>query len=150
MVKRALFTASYEFGVLVSRQKIVLISLVFLLLPVFGLFLSMLASAAGERIFAWICHQNPERSLTLAGATLPLCARCFGLYAGFGLAGVMLPESPSRRFSLRLLTVVLSFSVLFWFLRFFVPVLDDNFIRLVLGFGLGAGLALFLKSLLKE
>ena len=27
-----------------------------------------------------VCHQRPERSFHLAGAQLPVCARCFGLY----------------------------------------------------------------------
>ena len=29
-----------------------------------------------------ICHQLPERSFHLDGAQLPVCGRCFGLYAG--------------------------------------------------------------------
>jgi uncharacterized membrane protein len=28
-----------------------------------------------------ICHQKPERSFHLLGIQLPVCARCFGLYA---------------------------------------------------------------------
>lgn len=35
-----------------------------------------------------ICHQRPDRSFALAGAQLPVCARCFGLYAS-GAAGVL-------------------------------------------------------------
>lgn len=31
---------------------------------------------------ALICHQQPERSFHLAGAQLPVCARCLGLYVG--------------------------------------------------------------------
>ena len=31
---------------------------------------------------ALICHQLPERSFHLAGAQLPVCARCLGIYAG--------------------------------------------------------------------
>jgi len=30
---------------------------------------------------ALICHQRPERSFHLSGVQLPVCARCFGLYA---------------------------------------------------------------------
>ncbi len=33
----------------------------------------------------WICHQDPARSLSLGGATLPLCARCTGIYLFLGL-----------------------------------------------------------------
>jgi Predicted membrane protein (DUF2085) len=35
-----------------------------------------------------ICHQRPERSFHLAGIQLPVCARCFGLYAS-GAAGAL-------------------------------------------------------------
>ena len=32
-----------------------------------------------------ICHQVPERSFHMQGSQLPVCARCFGLYAGAAL-----------------------------------------------------------------
>jgi uncharacterized membrane protein len=35
-----------------------------------------------------ICHQRAERSFHLAGIQLPVCARCFGLYAA-GAAGAV-------------------------------------------------------------
>ena len=35
-----------------------------------------------------ICHQRPERSFAIAGTQLPVCARCFGLYAA-GAAGAL-------------------------------------------------------------
>jgi uncharacterized membrane protein len=38
---------------------------------------------------SFICHQRPERSFHLGVAQLPVCARCFGLYAG-ALMGVMI------------------------------------------------------------
>lgn len=36
-----------------------------------------------------VCHQRPERSFHLAGAQLPVCARCFGIYLGAALGAVM-------------------------------------------------------------
>jgi uncharacterized membrane protein len=36
-----------------------------------------------------ICHQRAERSFHAAGLQLPVCARCFGLYAS-GAAGALL------------------------------------------------------------
>jgi uncharacterized membrane protein len=35
-----------------------------------------------------ICHQRPERSFYLAGAPMPVCARCFGLYASGAVAAL--------------------------------------------------------------
>lgn len=40
------------------------------------------SSAAG------LCHQRPERSFHLAGTQLPVCARCFGLYASGALGAI--------------------------------------------------------------
>ena len=37
---------------------------------------------------ALVCHQRPERSFHLSGAPLPVCARCFGLYASGAIAAV--------------------------------------------------------------
>jgi uncharacterized membrane protein len=36
-----------------------------------------------------VCHQRPERSFHLAGVQMPVCARCFGLYAA-GAAGLLM------------------------------------------------------------
>jgi hypothetical protein len=35
-----------------------------------------------------ICHQIAERSFHIASFQLPVCARCFGLYAGAALGGL--------------------------------------------------------------
>lgn len=53
-----------------------------------------------------ICHQRPERSFHMAGIQLPVCARCFGLYAA-GALGVLIAwgsrRGPGRRARLVLL-----------------------------------------------
>jgi len=36
-------------------------------------------------ILSNICHQIPERTLTINGQLLPLCARCTGIYCGFAI-----------------------------------------------------------------
>jgi uncharacterized membrane protein len=43
-----------------------------------------------------ICHQRPERSFHVAGVQLPVCARCFGLYAA-GAFGVLLAWAAGGR-----------------------------------------------------
>ena len=41
--------------------------------------------------FSLVCHQIPERSFFIAGRPFAVCARCFGLYAGFTLATFAYP-----------------------------------------------------------
>ena len=43
------------------------------------------------RAFSLVCHQIPERSFFIAGHPFAVCARCFGLYAGFTLAAIAYP-----------------------------------------------------------
>jgi uncharacterized membrane protein len=40
--------------------------------------------------FAFQCHRDPARSLTLLAHTLPVCSRCFGIYVGLGLGALFL------------------------------------------------------------
>jgi len=39
---------------------------------------------------AVVCHQKPERSFSLAGQPLPVCARCTGIYIGAAVAVIAL------------------------------------------------------------
>jgi len=48
------------------------------------------------QIGSLICHQRPERSFHLAGMSMPVCARCFGLYLA-GAAGLALAWRVRRR-----------------------------------------------------
>jgi uncharacterized membrane protein len=53
-----------------------------------------------------ICHQRPERSFHVGPAQLPVCARCFGLYAGAALgATAALALRPATRRQARFLIV---------------------------------------------
>jgi len=49
------------------------------------------------RAFGFVCHQIPERSFFIAGQPFAVCARCFGLYAGFSLATLAYPLVTSLR-----------------------------------------------------
>ena len=42
-------------------------------------------SAVIYAVSSRLCHQRPERSFTLAGTQLPVCARCLGLYVAGAL-----------------------------------------------------------------
>lgn len=52
-------------------------------------------------VFSHLCHQDPHRSLSLAGVFLPVCNRCLALYLG-GFLGVLL-AAPARGHSAWLL-----------------------------------------------
>lgn len=136
-------------GGLVFRYKVVFLCAFFLLLPVAALALAVWAPSIGKKLFSFTCHQGPFRSFVFAGNALPLCSRCLGLYAGFGLAGLLVP-AVSRRFSISLVGSAFLFSAGLFGLRYFFPALDANAVRLVLGLMLGSGVILFLKSCLKD
>lgn len=58
-----------------------------------------LAAAGGHEASAFViyqglktvCHQMPERAFHVAGHPLAVCARCFGIYAGFAVAVLLYP-----------------------------------------------------------
>jgi uncharacterized membrane protein len=47
--------------------------------------------------FSHLCHQIPSRSFSIAGHQFAVCARCFGLYAGFTGALLCYPLVRSLR-----------------------------------------------------
>ena len=47
------------------------------------------AALSVRYVFSHLCHQDPQRSLSLAGVFLPVCNRCLALYLG-GFLGVLL------------------------------------------------------------
>ena len=139
-----LYNWGYRFGAFVERQKTVLFFGLFLVFPLAALTFSIVAPSIGQTIFSSVCHQNPERSFW----ALPLCARCFGLYLGLGLAGLFLPLF-SLLFSKRLITIGVAASLALAALSVFSSALDGNYVRLGLGLSVGAGFALLIKSILK-
>jgi uncharacterized membrane protein len=44
-----------------------------------------------------VCHQRPERSFVIAGHTLPVCARCTGLYISALIGGLLALVLAPRR-----------------------------------------------------
>ncbi|HXW05040.1 MAG TPA: DUF2085 domain-containing protein [Vicinamibacterales bacterium] len=63
---------------------------------VIAVLLAPLSGADGS-VAAWlvyhaggtVCHQRPDRSFFLAGEPMPVCARCFGLYASGATAALL-------------------------------------------------------------
>jgi uncharacterized membrane protein len=91
----------------------------------FGLWLWVAALFAApvalRPVCAFICHQRPERSFFVAGAPLPVCARCTGLYLGAALAMPLALVAgsivPARRARVTLLLAALP-TALTWMIEF--------------------------------
>ncbi len=59
--------------------------------------LGPLATVA-EGWFGFQCHRDPGRALAVGGVALPVCARCFGIYAGLGCGALLLRPRLEGRF----------------------------------------------------
>lgn len=70
----------------------------------------------GDRVHALLglaCHQNPERCLVVAGHPMALCARCLGLFLGFGVGALTALSRPlSRRTALGILLAAAALTAL--------------------------------------
>jgi len=69
-------------------------------LPLLGTLLPGLEPLASlvEVWFGLQCHRDPSRALTFGTLQLPVCARCFGIYAGLGWGALVLRPQLEPRF----------------------------------------------------
>lgn len=49
-----------------------------------------------HKAFRGLCHQDPQRAFWMAGTPMAVCTRCFGIYAGFLAAWVIIPVGAKR------------------------------------------------------
>jgi uncharacterized membrane protein len=68
-------------------------------------------TVAAYQVGSLVCHQRPERSFHLAGVQMPVCARCFGLYAA-GVAGLVLAWTRRKPLSTRATRTTLALAAL--------------------------------------
>ncbi len=111
-----------------------------------------------------ICHRITERSFTVAGRQLPLCARCTGMYLGvalslvvFGLAGRF---KRAKLPSAKIMGVFIGFVVLMGIdgvnsYSHFFPNLPhvyepQNWLRLLTGMGTGLAMGVFILPALAQ
>lgn len=111
-----------------------------------------------------VCHRITERSFTVAGRQLPLCARCTGMYLGVTLTFVVLTLAGRRRWSKlpppKVLAVLAGFIVLFGidgvnsYSHFFpnAPHVYEpqNWLRLVTGIGAGLTMGVIIYPALAQ
>ncbi len=57
-------------------------------MPFVGRWLPRSIASAVDFLFASTCHRIPSRTLELAGAPMPLCSRCAGIFAGLALGAI--------------------------------------------------------------
>lgn len=109
-------------------------------------------SAAAYGFGALVCHQRADRSFHLAGAQLPVCARCTGLYLSASL-GILFAWS--RRRSLRAVRLAEWRSRLLWavlptaatlVVEWWRPALTSDFVRALAAAPLGAAAGVLLAE----
>ena len=109
--------------------------------------------AAAYVVGTIVCHQQADRSFRLFETTLPVCARCTGLYVGAGIVALMMLMSGAfrnqrgcRRKDARTLLVVSALPTVLSILGETFGVVDPgNLIRAFIGLPLG-GTALFVTG----
>jgi uncharacterized membrane protein len=105
----------------------------------------------------WLCHQDPDRTMTFGGVVLPLCVRCTGLYLFMGLVlwcGLLAPPPGRWRRALALsaTAAVLGCCVLFaqWTGAQLGWWLSNLANRLLTGMAAGAGIGWLLHAAATE
>ena len=44
-----------------------------------------------HQVFEWLCHQDPNRSFSINGELMAVCARCIGIYISFATVVLLMP-----------------------------------------------------------
>jgi uncharacterized membrane protein len=102
---------------------------------------------------AVICHQRAERSFSIDGRQMPVCARCTGLYAGAAFAAPVALIAAASIASHRARWIMLMASLptfITWSLEFAGVAHFSNAIRFAAALPLGASAAWLVLGVLAE
>lgn len=106
--------------------------------------------------FDSLCHQQPDRSLTLNGVAMSVCSRCFGIYGSFWLGLLSMPllihiGIPYRRsYALRAIVLALAAIVVDFVGNFMGIWMNSHQSRIILGVLFGLSLAWLLAGEYKQ
>jgi len=108
------------------------------------------AAQAVRVLFSHSCHQIPNRCYTVNGLTMPVCARCLGVYAGFAVAAFVALTARRRTHALlnRYAAFLVCILVLDWVLAQILFPSTPNALRTATGFAGGTGIAMILNRTL--
>jgi len=95
---------------------------------------------------AVICHQLPERSFHIDGAQLPVCGRCFGIYAGAAVAAVVGQAFTARHAQEAKLLLLAAVPTAITIALEWTGLHSSNVARAVAGAPLGAAVALIVMA----
>ena len=104
---------------------------------------------------SFVCHQRPDRSFSLAGRQMPVCARCAGLYAAatiasafaFGL-GTIGPVTAARARWIALLAALPT--IVTWLVEYLGLLHFSNSIRFLAALPLGFAVMWLLLSVVED
>lgn len=80
-----------------ARVVLVVVGILPWLVPLLRLVVPASVGDVLDLLFTPVCHRLPARSLAYAGAIMPLCSRCAGIFAGFVTGGLL----PYPRWSMK-------------------------------------------------
>lgn len=115
--------------------------------------LPWLLSAAGFDggfLFAFLCHQAPERTLHLGGEPMALCSRCAGVHLGLMLGGLAALHAGGHAFWMRhgraLVILAIALNGLDWAVFHVLPLSHAS--RIVAGACFGGSATAFMLAAL--
>jgi len=126
-------------------------------IPVIFIFLAILApileylripeSASVYKSIHFLCHQLPTRSIFLFTSPMGLCARCFGIYVGLFIIGLITFQHRGYKLSIKYIIILTAPCLLDGTSQALGWRLSTNFLRFNTGLLAGLGIGSFLYPL---
>lgn len=106
------------------------------------------------KLFERVCHQIPERSLTINNVPMAVNSRCFGILAGLQAGWILIPAAVRFRLEASRISWILLFAVIAQIIDYTGNLLgfweNTNISRVILGLFLGMTASLSLTDMFKN